>query len=1065
MPAKDGTIHFKIDTGADVTVISEEDLPKLNLNRQDVKPTRKKLTGPENHQLKCIGYIITTITWGNKSTKEICYVCKDLKKALLGKTAINRLQIIKLEIPSSYRCSPITETKPDENENKFIQEFPEVFQGLGCIKGKPIQVKLKDNLTPYQITAPRHSSIPLLERVSEELKRMEELGVIRKVDEPTEWCHPIVVVMKPNGNIRLCLDLTKLNEGIEREFYQLEGIDETIVKLGEECVIMSKLDANSGYWQIPLEEKSQLLATFITPIGRFCPTRGPFGMSSMQEIFNKRMDTIVEGLPGVAKSTDDFLVYGRNELEHDKRLRQLLSRFKENNVTLNKEKCKFQQTETEFLGYKLSKDGIRPIATKTDAILKFKRPDNITKLRRFLGMAQQMSEFSKNLVESAAPLRDLLSNKNYWTWSEIHESSFNNIKHQLSTPPILDLFFINDNLYDVHLYGYTIEWFDSNYMKTKIRVDGSKLNGISVILYQKQSDGEWTPVTCASRFLSKAERNYHNIEIEMLAIAWGCKKMHMYLHGLPHFTVQTDHKPLIPIINKKPLAEMSPRIQRMRMSILQYSFTAEHIKGEELVDADALSRSPVDQPLPADALAEQDILIHINTIITQMPASDERIQQIKIETAKDKQLQLLIDTIHKGWPNSKHRCHDTTKPFWDSRLELTEIDGVILKGTRLVIPEVMKKEMLDRLHEGHQGMEKCKRRARQSCYWPSMNNQLEQIIRRCDLCLNHLPSKSSEPLQPPPLPTKPWQKIGTDLFSCDTKDYLLITDYYSLWPEVYELGKTESENVIEATKQAFSHHGIPQEVVSDNGPQFISQKYNIFQREWEFKRVPSSPRYPQANGLIESSVKTIKTMIKKCDGSRDAIFKGLLAIRNTPLQCGYSPAQLMMGRRLRDNVPNIEDAESQRKTKETFRNLVEERTTQKLLFDRKKASCKTSEPFRVGQKVAVQDHTSGNWTKRGIIEKEVAPRSFQIKLNTGITIKRNTKHIRQLYSLSSSNHDEPTPDFIVNRTETKSAVLVDPDKITQRRESTAAFSTAAVIADEDYFLDGKITAIVYICVV
>ena len=324
-----------------------------------------------------------------------------------------------------------------------------------------------------------------------------------------------------------------------------------------------------------------------------------------------------------------------------------------------------------------------------------------------------------------------------------------------------------------------------------------------------------------------------------------------------------------------------------------------------------------------------------------MPASDERIQQNKIETAKGKQLQLLIDTIHKGWPNSKHRCHDTTKPFWDSRLELTEIDGVILKGTRLVIPEVMKKEMLDRLHEGHQGMEKCKRRARQSCYWPSMNNQLEQIIRRYDICLNHLPSKSSEPLQPPPLPTKSWQKIGTDLFSCGTKNYLLITDY----------GKTESENVIEATKQAFS----------DNGPQFISQKYNIFQREWEFKRVPSSPRYPQANGLIESSVKTIKTKIKKCDGSRDAIFKGLLAIRNTPLQCGYSPAQLMMGRRLRDNVPNIEDAESQRKTKETFRNLVEERT--KLLFDRKKASCKTSEPFRVEQKVAVQDHTSGNWTK------------------------------------------------------------------------------------------------------
>ena len=140
---------------------------------------------------------------------------------------------------------------------------------------------------------------------------MEKLGVIKQVEHPTDWCHPIVVVAKPNNQIQLYIDLTKLNKEIERELYQLEPDDQTIVHLGEECQVMTKLDANSGYWQMKLDEDSQLLTTFITPLGRFCCTRGPYGLSSMQEIFNKRMDSIIDGLPGVAKSTDNFPVYGK----------------------------------------------------------------------------------------------------------------------------------------------------------------------------------------------------------------------------------------------------------------------------------------------------------------------------------------------------------------------------------------------------------------------------------------------------------------------------------------------------------------------------------------------------------------------------------------------------------------------------------------------------------------------------------------------------------------------------------------------------------------------------------
>ena len=135
---------------------------------------------------------------------------------------------------------------------------------------------MQKQATPYHLSAPRHIALPLLEPLKKELERMENLGVIERVDKPTERCYPIVLVQKDDGNIRLCLDLTKLNTSTKREFYHIESVYETLAKSGTDCNVMTKLDANSGYWQIPVDQSGRLKATFITPFGRFCPTRGPF---------------------------------------------------------------------------------------------------------------------------------------------------------------------------------------------------------------------------------------------------------------------------------------------------------------------------------------------------------------------------------------------------------------------------------------------------------------------------------------------------------------------------------------------------------------------------------------------------------------------------------------------------------------------------------------------------------------------------------------------------------------------------------------------------------------------
>ena len=983
MPTKKGSVTFKIDTGADVTVIGEQHLSNFDMTVADLKHTNKSLLGPDNKRLTCLGYFVTLMSWGDRNEKQICYVCKNVKVPLLGRPAIRFLNILKLDIPKSYSCAS---AEVDKKKEAIMDAFPKIFTGLGKIKGAPVQIHMDEGATPYQLSAPRRVPLPLLEPLKAELKRMEDLGVIRKVEQPTEWCHPIVVVQNPvTEKLRICLDLTKLNQFTKRELYQLETVDETIAKIGKECKFMSKLDANSGYWQLPLDEDSQLKATFITPFGRFCPTRAPFGLLSLPEIFNKRIDKIIEGLPGVAKSMDDFLIYASNIEEHDQRLHQFLNTLQENGVTLNADKCQFAQVKVEFLGHTISAAGIQPVRRKLDALTKFRPPENITELRRFMGMAQQLSKFSPSLAQAAQPLRDLLSTKNSWLWTPNHQLAFDEIKSVLASPPIL-----------AH--------YDTGKL-TKLRTDGSKLNGISVILYQEH-ENEWKPVDCASRFLRPAEKNYHPVELEMLAVVWGCEKMAVYLQGLPEFTIETDHKPLVPILNYKPLIEMSPRIQSLRMKLLRFKFKATHVPGTELKDADTFSRAPVSVPTQEDEIGEQQISAHVNAVLSQFPATEKRIQEIKHATTEDTILTSVITNIIEGWPLRKFQCEAQVQPYWDFRGDLTYINGLILKGNRLVIPTVLRQEILQKIHEGHQGIDKCKRRARDSVFWPNLNNQIEQLVRRCETCLTVLPSKPAEPMLIRTLPTRPWQIIGSDLFQYANRHYIILVDYYSSWPEVYLLSSPNSKCVIEATKEAFAHHGIPEEVISDNGPQYSSREYKCFAKEWEFKHTTSSPHYPKSNGLAEATVKIVKGLIKKSNRSNKDIKKGLLIIRNTPLSCGKSPAELLTGHKLRDNLPRVLDIQNQ-----PDRDLVQERERAKIHHDRRTV---VSSTFREGQLIAIQDHITKEWTGRGKILREVAPRSFEIQTTNGRILRRNQQALRRLFALSVSTPTRENPPFLLD---------------------------------------------------
>lgn len=222
------------------------------------------------------------------------------------------------------------------------------------------------------------------------------------------------------------------------------------------------------------------------------------------------------------------------------------------------------------------------------------------------------------------------------------------------------------------------------------------------------------------------------------------------------------------------------------------------------------------------------------------------------------------------------------------------MNDIVYKGTKIMIPLSLGRELLLKVHDGHMGIEKCRRRARDVMYWPGINAEITEMVQNCDACLKHQPSQQAEPLQPHEIPDRAWQRVGVDIGTVKGKDYLIVSDYYSGYPEVVTLTSLTSRAVINVLKCIFTRHGVPDVLMSDNGPQFDSQEFQEFTTEWSFTHKTSSPHYPRSNGLAEIAVKTVKNMIKKCQSSRQDIHKALLAYRSTPLQNGLSPSQTLM---------------------------------------------------------------------------------------------------------------------------------------------------------------------------
>ena len=268
---------------------------------------------------------------------------------------------------------------------------------------------------------------------------MGQLDVIEPIVEQTEWCSRIVVVPKADGRVRICVDLTRLNNAVCQEVYQMPTVEETLGSLTE-GLVFSELDANSGFHQIVLKPENAGLTTFITPFGRYMFKRLPFGISLAPEYFQKRMDIELSGIEGVKCRMDDILVIVRDQAEHDLRLKQVLDRLVERKLTLNLEKCLFSQTRLQYLGQIIDSEGVRKDPSKVKAIIDMAEPQDIASLRHFLGLVNHLTKFCPNVAEKTKPIRDLLKKESAWVWAPAQQEAFQQLKADMAPDQVLALY-------------------------------------------------------------------------------------------------------------------------------------------------------------------------------------------------------------------------------------------------------------------------------------------------------------------------------------------------------------------------------------------------------------------------------------------------------------------------------------------------------------------------------------------------------------------------------------------------------------------------------------------------
>ena len=510
----------------------------------------------------------------------------------------------------------------------------------------------------------------------------------------------------------------------------------------------------NGFWHVQLDDESSKLTTFAIPWGRFRWLRMPFGIAPAPEEFQRRLNEALEGLDGVRTIADDIIDFGVGDtddeavVDHDLKLMALLQRCRQRHIKLNKDKMKFKLAQLSYVGHVILAEGLRPDPAKVEAILNMPPPTDKQGLRRIMGMVNYLQKFAPGLSELTTPIRILLKDDAEFVWEEsVQGECFKRVKAVIASAPVL-------------------KYFDPS-VEAVLQCDASQ-HGLGACLMQ---NGQ--PVAYASRSLTETECNYVQMEKGLLAIVFGVEKFESYLYGRK-FKVETDHKPLESIL-KNSLLSAPKRLQRMMLRLQNFDFEVEYKKGTLLHLADTLSRAYL--PHGQIKCSKEDVFLTVNVrspveeeieavdALSFVSISPQGLDRVQRAMEADSGMVLLKTVIQTGWPDTKEEVPVSIQGYFHFGDELSVQDGLVLKGERLVVPQSMREEIKQKLHQSHLGIQGCLRRGKEVVYWPGMNKDIEDFISSCSVCKSYQTDQQKEPMISHEIPSRLWEKAclaGTD---------------------------------------------------------------------------------------------------------------------------------------------------------------------------------------------------------------------------------------------------------------------------------------------------------------
>lgn len=681
------------------------------------------------------------------------------------------------------------------------------------------KLRLK-NKEPFVL---RSRPIPfyLKERVRAEVQRMLDLGLIERSSSP--FSNPIVPVVKEDDSIRLCLDARKLNERLVFDAEAPESIESLLNKFSNPQY-MSKLDCTNSFLQLSLEPESREFVSFVFEGKNYQFGRLPFGLCVSMQIFLKATETIFgpETADFLAKYVDDFKIVSQTFPLHLEHLQIILSDLRAAGMTLKFAKCLFLQESTDFVGYILSRDGIRKDPKTTRAISEFPQITNKKTLQSFLGLINFYSKFHNNHAKMTVPLHHLLKKDAPWSWGPDEEKTVSEIKRVFIEDVVL---------------SYP-DFAKSFYLNT----DGS-YSAVAGELFQMDKEGYRRPICYYSRTLTASEKNYTVTEIELLAIVASLNKFRQFTLG-HKVIVLTDHSALTFL---RSCVLSSGRLVRWSLFLQQYNLEIQHIKGSENTALDILSRyTPEFHQLPTN-----NVDINVSAVKTFAPKlNSKNFAKISEWTLLDPRL----GKIHKELTENKDSPSKNLYTILNNNLFFKDPKS---GNCILCIPQKLESEIIFATHEylGHLGSNKVYQYLKRIAIFPKMQPKIRQLIRSCLSCQqSKVPNKKATAPMVPVLANSCLELVSVDLYGPLPKSFgnfnhiLVALDIFSKY---VTFTPVRSAKAVPVTRAFITHFvnavGKPLRTISDHGPCFRSHYWDSKLKELDIEPRHTSVYHPQSN--------------------------------------------------------------------------------------------------------------------------------------------------------------------------------------------------------------------------